>query len=154
MEKVYGIMRYQDSVQVAEITECLNLNWDYTCKVSDDIPDGRGNGRYNVEFNKNQLGRFKFEAFIRYDWNCSEGMLKINGGEWISALKKQRELKSVHKIFIKAIMDKAISLCGYPPYSKSTNTEENLNLPSLVVKRVLDDANLLTHIGFELTSNR
>ena len=140
-------MRYQDSVLVTEITEHLKLNWDYTCKVSDDIPDGRGNGRYNIEFNNNQLGRFKFEAYIRYDWNCSEGVLKINDGEWISALKKTRDCKSYHKTFIKAIMDKAISLCGYPPYSKAINSEEELNFPSLVVKRILDDANMLRTEG-------
>lgn len=148
MGKVYGIMRYQDYVQVEEITQCLKLNWDYTCKVSDDIPDGRGNGRFNLEFDNNQLGCFKFEAYIRYDWNCCDAMLKINGGEWIHDFEKRPRVdKSDHKSFIKAIMEKAISLCGYLPYVKAINNEEGLNYPSLVIKRILYDANLLRTEG-------
>ena len=139
MEKVYGIMRYQNSVQVAEITEHVKLNWDYICTVSDDIPDGRGNGKCVVEFN-NMLGRFKIQALIRYDWNCREAIFKNNGGDWISALRKPKGVCS-HKTFIKAIIEMAIIKCGFPPYTKVTNLDEDLNFPSLIVKRILDDAN-------------
>ena len=98
MEKVYGIMRYQNTVQVEEITECLKLNWDYTCTVGEDIPDGRGNGRFNLEFNTNKLGRFNFEAFIRYDWKYSEVMIKIDNGNWIPALIKSKNDKYAHDL--------------------------------------------------------
>lgn len=45
MEKVYGIMRYQETVQVEEITECLKLNM-VNCEVSSssDILNSLENG--------------------------------------------------------------------------------------------------------------